>query len=133
MNAISRWGFAALLASGMCAMQPVTAQQPGFSRTDVLQHDLGNAGREVVQTRVDFAPGAASPKHSHPGEEIAYVLEGTLEYQIEGRAPVTLQAGQSLFIPAGANHIARNVGSGKSSELATYLVSKGIPLLVLAE
>ena len=133
MKAISQTGFAALLAIGVCAQQSAVAQQSGLSRTDVLQHDLGNAGREVVQTRVDFAPRAVSPRHSHPGEEIAYVLEGTLEYQIEGRAPVTVQAGQALFIPAGTNHIAKNVGTGKSSELATYLVTKGVPLLVIAK
>ena len=82
---------------------------------------------------MDFAPGAASPKHSHPGEEIAYVLEGTLEYQVDGKPPVTLKAGEALFIPAGTNHVARNVGSGKAAELATYVVSKGKPLLVLAK
>ena len=110
-----------------------TAQPPGINRTDVLRHDLGVPGREVIQVRVDFAPGVAFGRHSHPGAEIAYVLEGTLEYELEGQPPVTLKVGESLFIPAGVIHAARNVGTGNAAELATYLVAKGSPLLVLAK
>ena len=83
--------------------------------------------------RVDFAPGVAFPRHSHPGAEVAYVLEGTLEYQLDGKPSVTLKAGEALFIPAGAIHTAKNVGSVKAVELATYIVEKAKPLLVLAE
>jgi quercetin dioxygenase-like cupin family protein len=68
-------------------------------------------------------------KHTHPGEEIIYVLDGSLEYEVEGKRPVTLRAGDVLFIPAGTVHAARNVGSGIGSELATYVVEKGKPLL----
>jgi quercetin dioxygenase-like cupin family protein len=110
-----------------------TAQPPGIERSDVLRHDLGVPGREVIQVRVDFAPKVAFGRHSHPGAEIAYVLEGTLEYELDGQPPVTLKAGESLFIPAGAIHAARNVGTGNAAELATYLVEKGRPLLVLAK
>ena len=81
--------------------------------------------------RVDFAPGAAFPPHSHPGEEIVNVIEGVLEYQLEGKPPVTLKAGEVLFIPAGTIHAAKNVGSGNAAELATYIVEKGKPLVVL--
>jgi quercetin dioxygenase-like cupin family protein len=83
--------------------------------------------------RVDFAPGVAFPPHSHPGEEIAYVIEGELEYRLEDRPPVTLKAGEALFIPAGAVHAARNVGSVNAAELATYLVEKDKPLVALAK
>ena len=124
---------AALAAGAAFVLQAAFAQMAGLQRTDLLKHDLSLAGRETVQTRVDFAPGAAAPAHAHPGEEIAYVLEGTLEYRIADGAPVTLQAGQSLFIPAGAKHSAKNVGSGKASELATYIVDKSKPLVVLAQ
>jgi quercetin dioxygenase-like cupin family protein len=89
-----------IVGSGL-ALYVSRAQQPGIKRTDVLRHDLGVPGREVIQVRVDFAPGVAFGRHSHPGEEIAYVLEGTLEYQLEGKPPVTLKAGEALFIPAG--------------------------------
>ena len=121
---------AALVAGATLALQPVLAQLAGLQRTDLLRRDLSVAEREAIQVRVDFGPGTSAPAHTHPGEEIAYVLEGTLEYQIEGGTPITLHAGQSLFVPAGASHSARNVGSGKASELATYFVEKGRPLIV---
>ncbi|TCN33703.1 cupin domain-containing protein [Sinorhizobium americanum] len=118
-----------IIGSGL-ALHAANAQRAGIQRTDLLQHDLATAGREAVQVRVDFEQEAASIKHSHPGEEIAYVLEGSLEYQLEGRAPVILHAGEALFIPAGVAHVAKNVGNGKASELATYVVEKGTPLVV---
>lgn len=108
-------------------------QQAGTKRTDLQRHDLSVPGREVVQVRVDFDPGYISPKHKHPGEEIIYVLEGTLEYQVEGKPPTTVKAGEVLFIPAGAIHAAKNVGSGNGAELATYVVEKGKPLITLVE
>lgn len=109
------------------------AQQPGIKRSDLQRHDLSVPGREVVQVRVDFAPGAAFGKHSHPGEEIVYVIEGSLEYQVEGKPPVTLKAGEVLFIPAGTIHAAKNVGSRNGAELATYVVEKGKPLVVMVK
>jgi quercetin dioxygenase-like cupin family protein len=115
------------------SLQPAQAQQSGIGRTEVLRHDLGATGREVIQVRVDFTPGAAFGMHTHPGEEVAYVLEGSLEYQFEGKPPVTLKAGDSLFIPAGTPHAARNVGSLNATELATYIVEKGKPLVVLSQ
>ena len=108
------------------------AEQP-LQRTDLVSSDIDVPGHEAVQVRVDFVPGVLAPNHSHPGEEIAYVLEGTLEYKLDGREPVTLQAGQSLFIPSGVVHSAKNVGSGKASELATYIVRKGEALVVPAK
>lgn len=112
---------------------PAAAPQPwpGISRTDLQRHDLSIAGREVIQVRVDFKPGAAAPAHRHPGEEIVNMLAGSLEYRVEGRAAVTLRGGDVLFIPSGAVHAVRNVGSDDASELATYLVAKGEPLITL--
>jgi quercetin dioxygenase-like cupin family protein len=124
---------AALLATSAFVPYASQAQLSQFKRTDLQQHDLSIGGHEAVQVRVDIAPGAAFPKHSHPGEEIVYVLEGTLEYQIEDKPPVTLKAGDVLFIPAGAAHTARNPGTVTGSELATYIVEKGKPLLTLAK
>ena len=106
---------------------------PGTARTDLQRHDLSVAGQETLQARIDFEPGSFATRHRHPGEEIIYVLEGTLEYQIDGSAPVTLKAGDVLFVPAGAVHRAKNVGTVRGAELATYIVEKGKPLTELAE
>ena len=117
-----------LVASGLAL-----SQQQGIKRTDLQRHDLSVPGREVVQVRVELAPGVSFPKHTHPGEEIIFVLEGTWEYTVEGKPPVTLKPGDVLFIPAGTIHSAKNVGSGNAAELATYVVEKGKPLLTLVK
>ena len=133
MKFIQTLASAVLVIGSVAALPAAHAQQSGFTRSDLLQQDLGVDGREVIQTRVDFTPGTVSPRHSHHGEEIAYVLEGTLVYELDGKPPITLKAGESLFIPSGVNHVAKNVGTGKASELATYLVKKGRPLLEIAK
>lgn len=110
-----------------------TAQaQQGVTRTDLQRHDLSIAGRETVQARIDIAPGATAPWHRHPGEEVIYVIEGSLEYQLEGKNPATFKAGEVLFIPAGVAHKAHNPGATNGAELATYIVEKGKPLVSLA-
>jgi|SRR5688572_6790328 quercetin dioxygenase-like cupin family protein len=120
------------IITGIIVVQLATAQQQGIQRKDVLRKELSVPGREVIQVLVDFAAGTSFPRHSHPGEEVAYVIEGKLEYRLDGRPPVVLEAGDALFIPAGAVHAVTNLGSEKGSELATYIVEKGEPLVVLA-
>ena len=122
-------GVLALLAGGVLALHAARAQQPGTRRAELQRHDLGTPGREVVQVRVELDPGVTFGRHRHPGEEIIYVLEGSWEYQVEGRQPITLGPGGVLFIPAGTIHSARNVGNGTAAELATYVVHKEKPLL----
>lgn len=117
-------------ALGASLSTAVQAQPPQLSRTDLQRHDLDVPGHEAVQVRVDFPPGAVAPKHKHPGEEIVYVLKGSLEYRLEGRPPVKLDAGDVIFIPTGVVHAVTNVGGGEASELATYVVEKGKPLVV---
>lgn len=128
MRALAVMAAAMLFAGGGAHAAP--PGKPSIKRTDVLRQDLGNVVSEAVQVRVDFAPGAAFGMHTHPGEEIAYVLQGSVAYHIPGRPLIVLRAGEALFIPAGTRHAARNVGAGRSVELATYLVDKGKPLVV---
>lgn len=120
----------AIVGSGLAPH--VAQQQAGTKRTDLQRHDLSAPGREVIQVRVDFDPGYAAPKHTHPGEEIIYVIEGTLEYQIDGK-PSTVKAGDVLFVPAGTVHSAKNIGSSNGAELATYVVEKGKPLITVVK
>ena len=108
-------------------------QASGIERTDLQQHDLSIPGREVVQNRVDIGPEAPAFRHKHPGEEIIYVLEGSLEYQVDGQPTRTYNAGEALTVPAGMVHAVRNVGSGNAAELATYVVEKGKPLITVVE
>ena len=121
---------AVIVASGL-VLHGARVQKAGITRIDLQRHDLSVPGREVVQVIVELDPGVTSSRHTHPGEEIVYVLEGApLEYEVEGKPPVTLKPGEVLFIPAGTIHAAKNVGSRKGAELATYIVEKGKPLLV---
>ena len=110
---------AVVVASGLL-LQLARAQPAEITRIDLQRHDLSVPGREVIQTIVELGPGVTSSRHTHPGEEIVYVLEGApLEYEVEGRPAVTLRPGDVLFIPAGTIHRARNVGNRKGAELAT--------------
>jgi quercetin dioxygenase-like cupin family protein len=108
-------------------------QAPAITRIDLQQHDLSVPGREVIQNRVEISPEALPYKHFHYGEEIIYVLEGELEYQIEGEPTRTVKAGEALMVPAKAVHAVRNVGGGDGAELATYFLEKGKPLITLVE
>ena len=121
------------LVGGALMAQGQRPNWPGTSRTDLQRHDLSIPGRETLQARIDFEPGSFATRHKHPGEEIIYVLAGSLEYQIDGSPPVVLQQGDVLFVPAGAVHSARNVGKVRGAELATYIVEKGKPLTELAK
>ena len=124
----------ALLASLATLVLPsiAYAQATGIHRTDLQREDLSVPGREMVQVLVAFEPGVVAGNHHHNGEEIVYVTQGALGYRLEGRAPVTLRQGDVLFIPYGVNHEVVNVSTGRSAELATYVVEKGKPLLVPA-
>jgi quercetin dioxygenase-like cupin family protein len=126
-------GVAMLIAGSGLAPDFAQSQKPGSRRTDLQRHDLSAPGREVVQVRVDFDPGYVSPRHTHPGEEIIYVLEGALEYEIGDKPPVRVKPGDVLFVPAGTVHAAKNVGSGNGAELATYVVEKGKPLITIVQ
>ena len=133
-----RWTGAALAAAvallaGSGTPLPAQPRPSGTTRTDLQRHDLSAPGREVLQALVTFAPGSSFPRHSHPGEEIIFVTEGTLEYQLEGRGWVAVKAGEVLFVPDGTVHAARNAGRVPAAELATYVIERGKPLVTLAE
>jgi quercetin dioxygenase-like cupin family protein len=114
-------------------MSPTVQQAPGLWRTDLQEHDLSIPGHRIIQNRVEIGPEAPAIRHKHPGEEIIYVLEGTLEYTIDGQGATTYNAGEALMVPAETVHSVRNVGTGNASELATYVVEKGKPFLVVVE
>jgi quercetin dioxygenase-like cupin family protein len=121
---------ATLLALGFTWAAAASAQDTsGTHRKQLSQHDLSIPGWEEYQVRVDFDPGKSVPNHKHPGEEIIYVIEGTIEYDVSGKPPLTLKAGDVLVVPAGVVHSAKNVGKDNAAELGTYVVQKGKPLV----
>jgi quercetin dioxygenase-like cupin family protein len=87
----------------------------------------------MIQSRVDVEPDSPPVRHSHPGEEIIYVLEGSLEYQVDGQPTKVYNAGEALTVPAGVIHAVRSTGTGAGTALATDVVEKGKPLLTVAQ
>jgi quercetin dioxygenase-like cupin family protein len=120
-------GLFCLFTVDASAQQPAPPRPAGTARTDLQRHDLSLKGWETLQALVTFEPGSTFPRHKHPGEEIIYVTEGVVDYEVDGKW-VTVKAGEVLFIPAGVVHAARNTGKVRAAELATYVVEKGKPL-----
>ena len=121
-------GFAVALVAATWGARTLQAQPPGFKRVELQRHDLGTANHEAVVARGEFNAGAGTPRHTHPGEEIAYILEGQVVLEIDGKPPVTLKVGDVFFVPAGQIHAARNGGQTPAKVLSTYVVEKGKPL-----
>jgi quercetin dioxygenase-like cupin family protein len=122
----ARTAFAALTIVLLVA--GIRAQQPGFSRTVVQRGDLSTPNHEVVTAVAEFQAGATVGMHTHPGEEVGYVLEGTILLEQQGKPAVTLKAGEGFIIPSATAHNATNKGTGRARVLANYIVEKGKPL-----
>ena len=116
-------------AAGLVIASAASAQDKGVSRKDLSRHDLSDPGHEAIQMEVTLEPKAEVPPHRSPGEEIVYVLRGAVEYRLAGQKPARLKRGDSLFIPNGVVHSVKTVGAGPATEITTYLVTKGKPLL----
>jgi quercetin dioxygenase-like cupin family protein len=128
------WGLRDSSAQAPAAAPAAGAPPPtGFKRVELQRHDVSTQGHEAVTARGDFQPGAAVPRHTHPGEEIGYVVEGELTVEIDGKPPQKVKAGEAFFIPAGLVHAGKNTGKGGAVVLSTYLVEKGKPLATPAK
>nr|WP_315426916.1 cupin domain-containing protein [uncultured Albidiferax sp.] len=104
------------------------AQNSGLQRTLVGRADVSVPGREAVVARVEVAPGAKAGRHTHPGDEISYVLEGEATLLVDGQPPRIVKAGESFVVPAGVVHDAHNDGSTPTKLVGVYVVEKGQPL-----
>lgn len=120
-----------VLAAGIAGA--LYAQAPGFTRKMLQDQNLSANDRHAVQVIAEFVPGGVAGKHTHPGEELGYVMEGTLQLEVAGQPPRTLKAGETFFIPAGVVHDGKNVGAGPAKVLATYIVEKGKPVATPAK
>ncbi len=107
------------------------SQQAKLVRVPLQTHDLSIPQKVVVQARAEFAETASSGRHTHPGEEIGYILEGQLELRVDGQPTRVLKPGDVFFIPAGVIHDGINTASGTTKVLATYVVEKGQPVATL--
>ena len=116
-------------ACGWLALPVAGADQSaGFSRKILQEQDLSVAGRHGAIALIEFTVGAAAPRHTHPGEELGFVIEGTFQLEVDGKPPQVLKAGETFIIPAGVVHTARNVGSTPARVVSSYFVEKGQPL-----
>ena len=109
------------------------AQSTGIKRTVLKKEDVSVPGREAVVASVELAPGVVAGRHTHPGDEISYVMEGEGELLIEGEDPRRVKAGEAFVIKAGVIHDARNTGAGPMKLVGVYVVEKGKPLATPAK
>ena len=118
-----------LIGAGLTVVAgALLAQASGLTRVLVGRGDVSVPGREAVVARVTVAPGAYAGRHTHPGDEISYLLEGQTELLIDGQPPRLVKAGESFVIPAGVVHDAHNTGSTPAQVIGVYVVEKGKPL-----
>lgn len=105
------------------------ADQP-VKRTELLRADITNVeGREGVAYIAEIVPGGVGGKHTHPGDEFVYMLEGSIIIEPEGKEPVTVKAGETMHLPEGLVHSARNGSDSAPAKALVFLVSqKGKPL-----
>jgi quercetin dioxygenase-like cupin family protein len=106
----------------------LVAQNSALTRTIVAKADVSVPGREAVVARVEVAPGGVAGWHTHPGDEISYVMEGEATLMIAGQPPRKVKAGEGFVIPAGAVHNAQNDGATATKLVGVYVVEKGKPL-----
>ena len=123
MKRTTRSALTAILAAGV-----LLSQNSGIQRTILQRKDISVPGREAVVARVEIAPGAFAGRHTHPGEEISYILEGEAEILVEGQPPLKVKAGDSFIIPAGAKHDAHNTGGQPLKLVGVYIVDKSQPM-----
>ena len=123
-----RIGLVSVIAATVALSGLVYAQQAGFTRKVLQDQEMSIPDRHMVQAIAEFSPGAESGRHTHPGDEILYLLDGTLVVEVDGKPPLTLKAGDVAFFPAGTVHNGKNSSAAAAKVLATYILEKGKPV-----
>ena len=122
------------VATTRAADSPMTTSQPTdvlaarLKRTEVQRSTSSIPGREIVQVLTEIPAGVESGWHTHPGEEVGYIVDGTVEMMVEGLPTRTLHAGEGFLIPPRTPHNAFDVGPETGRMLSTYIVEEGQPL-----
>ena len=133
---LTRRGFAGFASCAICAITGFVATEAsaqgaapsgGVTRKIISKSD-GPAGYEILLVEAQIDAGVAVGRHTHPGVESAYVLEGGFELPVQGQDTRMLKAGDAFQIPANTPHAGGKPGTAKSRILITYVVEKGKPL-----
>ena len=129
---LTRRAFAAcaLCAAGgffATGVEADNATTPGLKRTLIKQTDGPVDGYVTVEMKVEIEPGAAVARHTHPGIELSYVVEGGVDLSVDGEETRALAPGEGFQVPPGVPHSAKN-GPAKTVLAGTYVVQKGKPL-----
>jgi quercetin dioxygenase-like cupin family protein len=117
-----------ILTVVLAVTSALVAQNPAVKRTVVKTGDVSVPGREAVIANVEIAPGGSVGRHTHPGDEISYVVAGEGEILMEGKPPLTIKPGDGFVVPGGTKHDAHNTGTEPLKLIAVYVVEKGKPL-----
>ncbi len=118
----------ALLAAALPSSARAQAAPSALKRTILMQHALTAAGRDGVQAAVELAAGGVSQRHTHAGEEMGFIIEGTCTLEVAGQDAQPLKPGDAFYIPANTPHLVRNTGTGVVKLVAVYVVEQGKPL-----
>jgi quercetin dioxygenase-like cupin family protein len=108
------------------------AGQPAAKWKELQRHEIPGTALEGVTTIIEIPPGAVSARHSHPGEDFGYLIEGTVVLQVDGKPPITLNAGDVFLTERGRIHNARNIGTTTARAVDTYVIDKGKPGVIPA-
>ena len=136
---LTRRGFAGFASCAICAVTGFIATEasaqgappaptPGVTRKILSQMDGPVPGYVTMLVEAEIEAGVPVARHTHPGMESAYVLEGGFELPIEGQPTRTLKPGDGFQVPAGTPHAGGKPGTAKTRVLITYVVEKGKPL-----
>jgi quercetin dioxygenase-like cupin family protein len=121
------------MATDQPAAAPADALTARLKRTEIQREPSSIPGRVIVQVLTEIPEGVASGWHSHPGEEVGYIVGGTVRMEIEGHPTLHLEAGHGFLIPPGTPHNATDLGPGTGMMLSTYLVDPDQPLASFVE
>src|ERR1700759_2454318 len=108
--------------------QPTDELASKLMRTELQRRPSSIPGREIVQVRTEIPAGVESGWHVHPGEEVGYILAGTVKMMIQDQETLTLQSGDGFLIPPRTPHNAVDLGPDTGLMLSTYIVETGEPL-----
>jgi quercetin dioxygenase-like cupin family protein len=118
---------ATLIAVTLCAPASFAQQGEPIKRTVLEKGDFPAPNMETQLMLIEIVPNAAVPRHTHPGGEVGYVLEGEVEFTVGNSAPKLYKKGESYMIPPKAPHTPK-AGPAGVTLLGTFVVEKGQPI-----